>query len=157
MDENGALYFVTARPRMYGDRKFFLKNRGGIFGASPNKGNRSPFTGTYIKTKPNERCDVLMAGAPIPLDALPERPPELMDVSFMDEAYMGKNSWCWVEGAEWLYAGASPIVPAGCTCPTMRAHLDWYKRTFVSETYRHSIGVLDANGNLILHLSLIHI
>jgi hypothetical protein len=29
---------------------------------------------------------------------------------------------------------------------------DWYKRTFVPESYRHSIGVVDAAGNLIMHL-----
>lgn len=57
-----------------------------------------------------------------------------------------------MDGVEWLYAGASPIVPGGCTCPTMRPHLDWYKRIFFSEAYRHSIGVLDTNGNLILHI-----
>ena len=40
----------------------------------------------------------------------------------------------------------------GCSCPTQRLHLDWYKRTFVPEAYRHSFGVLDTNGNLIMHL-----
>jgi hypothetical protein len=30
--------------------------------------------------------------------------------------------------------------------------LDWYKRVYVPEQYRHSIGVLDDAGNLILHL-----
>jgi hypothetical protein len=34
----------------------------------------------------------------------------------------------------------------------MRPHLDWYKRTFLCEAYRHSIGVVDANGNLVLHI-----
>jgi len=33
----------------------------------------------------------------------------------------------------------------------MRFHTDWYKRTFVPEAYRHSIGVVDTAGNLILH------
>jgi len=60
---------------------------------------------------------------------------------------------CWVEGAEWFYAGSSPIVPPmHCSCPTLRGYLDWYKRSFVPESYRHSIGVLDTNGNLILHI-----
>jgi hypothetical protein len=30
--------------------------------------------------------------------------------------------------------------------------VDWYKRTFVPEAYRHSIGILDTAGNLIMHL-----
>jgi hypothetical protein len=34
----------------------------------------------------------------------------------------------------------------------MRACLDWYKRSFVPEMYRHSIGILDTNGNLICHV-----
>jgi hypothetical protein len=34
----------------------------------------------------------------------------------------------------------------------MRPYLDWYKRSWVPEQYRHSIGVVDANGNLILHV-----
>ena len=93
-----------------------------------------------------------MAKSPIPMDALPNRPPELMDVNYMEEAYMHKGSWCWVEGAEWLYAGASPIVSVSCSCPTQRMHLDWYKRVFVPEAYRHSFGVLDTAGNLIMHL-----
>jgi hypothetical protein len=34
----------------------------------------------------------------------------------------------------------------------MRASLDWYKRSFIPECYRHSVGVLDTNGNLICHV-----
>jgi hypothetical protein len=34
----------------------------------------------------------------------------------------------------------------------LRVWLDWHKRSFVPEAYRHLIGVLDANGNSILHL-----
>ena len=57
-----------------------------------------------------------------------------------------------MEKAEWIYAGASPIIASGCSCPTQRFHLDWFKRSFVPEAYRHSLGVLDTNGNLIMHL-----
>jgi hypothetical protein len=53
---------------------------------------------------------------------------------------------------EWIYAGAGPVVASGCTCASMRPHLDWFKRSYVPEAYRHSIGVLDTAGNLILHL-----
>jgi hypothetical protein len=73
-----------------------------------------------------------------------------MNVSFPN--VFGDGAWTWVENAEWMYAGASPVQYTGCTCPTSRFHLDWFRRTFVPETYRHSIGVLDANGNLIMHL-----
>ena len=46
----------------------------------------------------------------------------------------------------------SSIVHTGCTCPTLRHHTDWYQRSFVPEVYRHSVGVLDTAGNLIMHL-----
>jgi hypothetical protein len=75
------------------------------------------------------------------LEPLPTRPADLF-----------KGERCWLEGGEWLYAGASPITFGGCACPAQRLHTDWYKRTFVPEAYRHSIGVLDTNGNLILHI-----
>jgi hypothetical protein len=34
----------------------------------------------------------------------------------------------------------------------MRHHTDWYRRSFVPEAYRHSVAVLDAAGNLVMHL-----
>jgi hypothetical protein len=34
----------------------------------------------------------------------------------------------------------------------MRSGLDWYKRSFVPEAYRHSIEVLDTNGNVVVHI-----
>jgi hypothetical protein len=58
----------------------------------------------------------------------------------------------WMEGAKWFYAGSSPGVMGACSCPTQRSHLDWYKRAYVPEQYRHSIGILDTNGNLVMHL-----
>ena len=57
-----------------------------------------------------------------------------------------------MEGAEWIYAGAGPLTSVGCSCPRQHLGLDWYKRTYVPEAYRHSIGILDTNGNLIMHL-----
>jgi len=81
------------------------------------------------------------------MDHVPERSPELVG-----------NDWgigdgrCWVNGAEWVYGGASPIVwPMNCSCPTLRFSTDWYRRTFVPEVYRHSMGIVDTAGNLILH------
>jgi hypothetical protein len=51
-----------------------------------------------------------------------------------------------------MFAGTSPVVEGGCICPRMRTHLDWYSRVYVPEGYRHSIGILDTNGNLVMHL-----
>jgi hypothetical protein len=139
MDAEGALYFAANRTKLQGD-KGFLYNRWGNFDDA--EGKSQPFTGTMMKTKKGELCRLLTTNAPIPMDETPKRPPELES----DRAKL------WAEGVEWLYAGASPIVAGGCVCPTQRLHLDWYKRTYVPESYRHSVGVLDTNGNLIMHL-----
>ena len=63
-----------------------------------------------------------------------------------------KGVHAWVAGAEWLYASASPITSTGCSCPRQHLGLDWYKRVLIPEAYRHSIGILDTNGNLIMHV-----
>jgi hypothetical protein len=136
IDEEGQLYFVTARPKLIGDKPF-LTGRTGTFGAGPGKPEAAPFTGTLIKSG-SSGVAFLSKTAAVALEKLPERPYDF--------------SGGWIEGATWMYAGASPIVAGGCTCPTMRPHLDWYRRTFLSEAYRHSIGVLDSAGNLILHI-----
>ncbi len=148
MDEDQALYFVNARPKYY-NGKSFLFGKGGLNGV-PNAKRSHPFTGSLIKSKPKTTCTVLLRNAKIPMDPLPNRPPDLMNLNFMTN--IGEGAGCWVDGAEWIYAGASPITSTGCSCPRQHLGLDWYKRTFVPEAYRHSIGVLDSNGNLILHI-----
>jgi hypothetical protein len=92
---------------------------------------------------------VVFANAPVPLEPAPNRPGDLAAVWGDPGGGSG-----WAEGMEWLYAGASPLVPScgGCSCPRQHLGLDWYKRTYVPEGYRHSIGILDAAGNLIMHL-----
>ena len=135
IDEDGFVYVVMDRTRRM-EGKDFLTGYAGHFGDSKKE---TPFTGTYVKTR-MENLKVLLKNPIIPLDTPPPRPP---DVSHPEG---------WVEGTEWMYAGASPIVPGGCSCPSSRFHLDWYKRSFVPEMYRHSIGVLDSNGNLVMHL-----
>jgi hypothetical protein len=100
--------------------------------------------GTLIKA--GRKATILSPDTPVALDVRPSRPPEL---SAVDNAHQ-KAAWC--EGAAWMYAGASPIVRAGGWATALRFHTDWYKRTFVPEAYRHSIGVLDTAGNLILHI-----
>jgi hypothetical protein len=148
MDEDGKIYYVTSRPKMVGERHF-LSGQGGTFGLEKDAGNANPFTGTLIKGGP-KGVDVVMKQAPIALDPAPQRPPDLMHMSFPN--VFGKDGWAWVNNAEWLYAGVSPVQYTGCTCPTSRFGLDWYKRSFVPENYRHSVGVLDGAGNLIMHL-----
>jgi DNA-binding beta-propeller fold protein YncE len=149
MDEDRAIYFVNARPKAY-NAKPFLYGKAGIIGKEGKGGH--PFTATLIKSTPGKQCKVLLASAKVPMEPLPSRPPDLLALDYMDEAYMGKGSWCWVENAEWIYAGAGPVTSVGCSCPRQNLGLDWYKRVYIPEAYRHSIGILDTNGNLIMHL-----
>ncbi len=143
VDEDGCIYFTTRRTRLFGGKEF-LGGRAGTFGApAGDKAKGGVFTGTFVKGR-FDRVKVLMDKAVIKLDRKPTRPPEVVASDGRPQA--------WIEGADWMYAGASPIVSGGCSCYQMRAHLDWYKRSYVPEAYRHSIGILDTNGNIIMHL-----
>jgi hypothetical protein len=143
LDENLSVYFVTWRPRIASATDgAFLAGKGGVFGLPDDKSNRNPHTGTYVKTMPDAHCEILSDNAPVRLEPLPARTTDLTKG--------GTNFW--VEGHEWLYAGASPIVDGGCSCQTMRPCVDWYRRSFVTEAYRHSIGVLDPAGNLVMRI-----
>jgi hypothetical protein len=146
IDEDGKLYFVTNRIRLLDGKTPFLAGSTGIFGAPELRGKQTLKVGTLLKTRGKD-VTLLTAGTPIPLEPLPERPADLINAPH--GVLAGK---VWVEGAEWLYAGTGPIVFESCSCPAQRLHLDWYKRTYVPESYRHSIGILDVNGNLIMHL-----
>jgi hypothetical protein len=149
MDEDRCVTFVSARPRVYGN-KTFLSGKGGHFGVPKSKA--WPFTGTLIKTKPDAECRIFYKRSPVAMEPLPNRPPDLAAIDFPGDQKDNANTFCWIDGAEWLYAGASPIVNSGCSCPAQRHHLDWYKRTYVPEAYRHSFAVLDTNGNLVMHV-----
>jgi hypothetical protein len=136
LDEEGSVYFVAKQNAMRNGRPF-LAGKGGTFG-DPGAKRASPLIGTLMKTN-GKKTRFILKHAPVPLDEdVPKRPADL-------------EGDVWVEGMEWLYAGASPM-PYGCSCPSQRLHLDWYKRTFVPEAYRHSFGVVDTAGNLIMHL-----
>jgi hypothetical protein len=150
IDEDGFLYFANASPRILDPKDgFFLAGKAGTYGADPGEPKKSPFTGTLVKTR-GGNVRMRMATAPVPMDPVPARKPDVMAIHYT-HTYSEKN-WAWIEGAEWLYAGASLIKPRGCSCPVQRFHLDWYKRSYVPEAYRHSFGILDTNGNLIMHL-----
>ncbi|MBA4387536.1 MAG: hypothetical protein C0404_06115 [Verrucomicrobia bacterium] len=151
MDEDGNVYFVSIMTRMFGD-KSFLYNRGTTAGSKEgiNRYNAHPCTGTLFKTK-DRNVRFLKKKAAVPLEPVPQRPTDVVGCGPFGPPYIGSGEE-WVEGVDWMYAGVSPAVPSGCTCPSVRLHLDWFKRTYVPEQYRHSIGILDTNGNLIMHL-----
>jgi hypothetical protein len=145
IDETGATYLVFNSPKLVGG-KTFLAGRSAVIG-EPETKPPEPFIGTLVKFPPTGG-KVLTKSAPIPLDPPPARPP---DVAGSGYNFLVPDGW--VEGAEWLYAGASPITPdCSCQCPQMRHATDWFKRSFVPEAYRHSVGIVDTAGNLILHV-----
>jgi hypothetical protein len=136
LDEEGSVYFVAKQNALRNGRPF-LAAKGGTIGNPGGKVGTTPILGTLMKTN-GKKTRFILKHAPVPLDEeVPKRPADL-------------EGDVWVEGMEWLYAGASPM-SHGCSCPTQRFHLDWYKRSFVPEAYRHSFGVLDTAGNLIMH------
>jgi hypothetical protein len=42
--------------------------------------------------------------------------------------------------------------PRAAPAPSTRGHLHWFKRSYVPEGYRYSIGIPDTDANLIMHL-----
>ena len=141
--------------------------------------NGKPFlpaypTGTLIKA-PLTGARVLGTWGSAALDPLPSRPPDFRlfgpAANMMPGRVLGGPSYraaslvdfvlgrgqgtpLWQTGLEWAYPGVSEIVPStgSCTCPTNRFALDYFARSFIPEVYRFSVGVVDANGNLILHI-----
>ncbi len=150
MDEDGFLYFSNSRAKLF-DGKVFLGGKGGNIGSAEPivKYNRNPVTYTLVKTKP-KKVRWLMKNAKVPMDPLPDRPTDLVSFGPFGSPQMGGGE-VWADGVLWFYAGLSPAVAEGCTCPASRFHLDWYKRSFLPEAYRRSLGAVDTNGNLIMH------
>jgi sugar lactone lactonase YvrE len=154
LDEDGAVYFVYSSTRILGGRAF-LSGRGRVIGGG--QPSFHPHTGTLAKF-PAAGGEIVSRQAAIPMDRWPVRPPDTAGSGWGWNTVKENSDWVtggggsWAEGAEWLYAGASPIVPLSCSCPNSRFATDWFKRNFVTEAYRHSIGVVDAAGNLVLHI-----
>ena len=153
IDEDGAVYFNYASTRIIGG-KAFLSGRGRVIGN--NAPSNHPFTGSLVKF-PREGGEIKSRQAPIKMDKYPDRAPDAAGCgwgwkSTKENAWSQGQTGDWAEGAEWLYAGACPIVPLSCSCPNSRFYTDWFKRSFVTEAYRHSVGVVDTGGNLIMHI-----
>ncbi len=141
LDRLGNMYFCCANQGRTSTGRAFMGGNSGWFG---NEKRTSPTsTGVYVKAKPRDVLFMYENGT-TPLDPVPDRPADMFD--------KGGKSKVWAKNAEWIYAGASPFPIPTCSCPQLRADLDWYDRSYVPESYRHSIGILDTNGNLILHV-----
>jgi hypothetical protein len=144
MDEDGCLYFSNDRLRLF-DGKPFLQGRAWRPG-SDRKGTF--FTGAHMKTR-GGKAHFVCRDAPVKMDRYPSRPAELGGGI---GPFVRPNIHAWAEGTEWAVAGVSPMKPADCMCYQIRAHLDWFKRSYIPERYRHSVGVYDTGGNLVVHV-----
>jgi hypothetical protein len=150
IDEDGDIYFVTSRQRLFNGRPFLSGHKKHLGSDEPVLENdRNPFTACLVKAR--SKAAFLLRNAVVPMDAPPGLPADMVSGGPFGDPEMGGGD-AWANGVEWIYAGAGPVVASGCTCASMRPHLDWFKRSYVPEAYRHSIGVLDTAGNLILHL-----
>ncbi len=129
IDRDGDLYAMIAAPRVLKGKPYFN-------GKSE----------TLMKFKPGKTRFVAAGRAPVPLpkENQPKRSPDIRK---------GGLGEAWAEGAEWLYGGVGYGGMGGsCTCWHARFHLDYLGRSFVPETRRFKVAVLDSNGNLILRI-----
>lgn len=83
---------------------------------------------------------------PLPKSSEPSRKPELTNANAFDG-----NSW--VENAEWLYGGVGIDGKGPCHCEAnSQIALDYFKRSFVVETHRSDVVVIDTSGNTVLRI-----
>ena len=122
MDALGDLYLLSAMNRKYKDKHFH------------------PLTGCVIKFKRGRGRFLSKKGnILLPMDRYPKYPQQI-------------NGF-WVQDAEWIYPGVGFARNAGpCTCWRCGFALDTFGRSFIPERIRSQVGVLDSNGNLILHV-----
>lgn len=99
-------------------------------------------------------------GAKFPLKDLPKRPPDFVpynDVvvkgTVMDPGPNGKGGYgtkMWVEGMHWSFGGYAQTKRTHCICVNGQFELDLFARSYIPESHRNSISVVDTNGNFIL-------
>ena len=126
IDHRNDLYMLSASVRFYnGDRHF------------------NDHAGTLMKFTPGEGRLLAESGAPVPLQPLPDRPPDVVFPRM------------WAENAHWFYGGVGwggQNYSSGCSCPNTRFSLDYFARSFTPEIDRYNVGVVDSAGNLILRV-----
>jgi hypothetical protein len=106
-------------------------------------GKKYPFDGAGVGTLvkfPRTGGKIYSKGAGLSMD----RPAEF--------AYgITGNALYWSQNLLWRHDGVGFMpYPGSCTCPHCRIDLDVYGRVFAPERWRHSVAILDGNGNLIL-------
>jgi hypothetical protein len=131
IDRHDNLYVLDTGTRVLDGKRYF-----------------NDMAGTLIKFRPGKGRVIGTKHTPVPLspERRPDRPPDLVNAS------LGK---AWVVGAEWLLGGVGwggKNRGIGCDCWNCQWSLDHFARSFVPETDRYSVAVLDSAGNVILHL-----
>ena len=99
-------------------------------------------------------------GVPIPLKDPPKRPADFKPLHGSHPAHgdagphgeRGFGDKAWGEGMLWSWGGYYPFNHTKCVCLNARFDLDFFGRTFVPESHRNTLSVLDTNGNFILRL-----
>ena len=99
-------------------------------------------------------------GVPIPLTDPPKRPADFKPLMSVNPDHddkgphgeMGYGDQAWGEGMLWSFGGYFPFNDTKCVCLNGRFDLDFFARSFVPESYRNSVAVVDSNGNFILRL-----
>ncbi len=129
IDQQGDIYVLTAHHRILDKKKKFGYRAGTVMKFKPGAG----------KLYSQKKCLVA-------LNSLnrPKGDPDLAS----DQA-----GSVWVEGAEWMYSGIGHAHPsAPCQCWNTRFDVDYFGRSFLPETDRCQVAVLDTNGNLMMHI-----
>jgi hypothetical protein len=143
MDLKGNIYCGVAYPKVL-DGKVMLGNSLAKF--SPG----------------NARLIVDGSGVKFPLVDVPKREPDFNPLLATHHgadpwdsgpnAEHGYGSRAWGEGMAWSFGGYFPSTNGHCICLSGRFDLDLYARTFIPESHRGSISIVDTNGNFILRI-----
>jgi hypothetical protein len=93
-------------------------------------------------------------GLKVPLKEPPDRPPDFVPrvrlFNVMGESDPGDKGWG--EGMQWCFGGYYSFGRAECICHNARFDLDFFARSYIPESFRQSVSILDTNGNFILRL-----
>jgi hypothetical protein len=82
----------------------------------------------------------------------PKADPSLRTIEAVSiDSYDKKSISAQVIGAEWMHFGYSHVEVAYCNCESTRFDVDDFGRVFYPDMARFRVGVLDTNGNTILH------
>jgi hypothetical protein len=135
IDQRGDIYYLAGGHRVY-------KGANGSF-------DFFPLSGCVMKFKPGQGKLYALRnskGVPVPLS-------KDVDVEGLPQIACSTLGRFAARGAEWIYPGVGYVHPnAPCQCWNCRFAVDTLGRVFAPETFRNQVAILDANGNLMMHV-----